>query len=237
MNWNLLVALLLSLSLSACGTNPASLAAPAKVSCIHLKERMSYTATRGIVNYVWLTSLEPGLYISEKVDGEGTYFRGPSGALYVGSESAPGLSKTHDGGFWVPNDPKAPIRPYAYLSTASVPVENVPADIECSKAAYIRSPDSKGVSVVAMGAAGGLGGIAGRAMVPNSSLSYGQSAAAGVIAGGIIALLINAEAGNILLHHVPEDPIFAAQLRELANRAVVLQEVSGVASGKTETKQ
>ena len=85
---------------------------PTQISCVYLDKPLSYTETLGMFDIPWTTRLEKGPYWSEKVDAKGTYYRAPPGALSLqDDEGRPMLNapRTRDGGFYVPNDPTAPI--------------------------------------------------------------------------------------------------------------------------------
>lgn len=216
---------ILLVALCGCGTNPASLSSPTKITCVALPNPLEYTSRHGISNYVLHNKLSPGLYISEKIDGEGTYFRGAAGAVTVWPENAT-VKTIYDGGFFVPNNPSELPRIYYYITLeplASAPFTGKP---DCTQLLYVKNPDNKKISLVAASTAGAMGGVAGRAAVPGSRVSYGQAAIGGSIGIGIVAAIINSEIGNIQLVPLPESPSFSSALRERVSQNLPLEEGS-----------
>lgn len=223
-------------SLGGCASaplqKPEELAAPKQLSCIHLKEAISGSAKYGLVNIVWESRLERGPYISEKEDAEGTYFRGPQGAVRFDRPDQPAkdtFSHTvSDGGIFVPKDPNAAPRLYVYTSLQNTAPQVPAPGVDCSSVVAVKDPVTNKVSVAAAAAAGGLGGTAGRAVAQGAQFSYGQAAVGGAVAGAIVAAFINMDLGKISPGMEVKDPALQAKLRELGRQQVSLQ-----ASGAT----
>ncbi|WP_317203647.1 hypothetical protein [Janthinobacterium sp.] len=220
---------------------PEELRVPASITCAYIAEPISFSMVGGLFNVTWTFALGRGPYISEREDEQGTYFRGPPGALFSGrpdkADDAPNIltHMTYDGGFFVPHDHKESPRLYQYFSPNPAAVEVPPADVDCASSAYVSDPKTSGVSIVrfmAEGAVGGaIGGMAARAVAPNSGMGYGRAAGAGALGGaigmGIVAAIINADIGKIAVYpNPPADAKFAAKLRELADQAVQLKKIS-----------
>ncbi len=192
------------------GVRPNSLDRPTQVTCINLKHAITFTLVRGIFNNHITKRLERGAYWSERNDLNGTYYRAPSGGIqFLRKDAKPGdkAMMVADGGFFLPNDPKKPIKAYTYNSSQRTPGKAQPEDLTCSKLQYTQDPSTRKISVSQMavaGAVGGtLGGLTGRSISRNSTLSYGQSAgvglAGGLLDGLIIAAINNANAGRLTL--------------------------------------
>lgn len=218
--------------LPGCSTlvKPEILSVPAKITCINVPEKISFSTQRGLLKVKWDTSLNPGLYVAERENAEGTYFRGPAGTVSEWAAEYPGMSKTYDGGFWIPRDATKPPLIYGYFSVDSAPVAKPIEGADCSMATYTKDPASKKISVSLAATVGAAGGAAGRAMVPGSRVSYGQASAGGAIGAGIVALMINADVGKIILFPPLEDASFIAKLKAFSAQAVSLQEAPVAAS-------
>lgn len=186
---------------------------------------------------MWNSYVDVGLYVSEREDELGTYYRGPGGALYVGSESAPGLSKTYDGGIWVPKNQDQLPRIYVYVRVGPAPVAPPTTDLNCMNAAIVKDASTNNVSVVSVASAGAAGALAGRASVPGSSLSYGAAGAGGAIGAGIVALLINAEQGNLYVYSAEETGGLAPKLKALVAQPTVLKAVQSPTALTDQPKQ
>lgn len=213
-------------ALAACGpvmTKPEELPAPAVVQCIRLDKPLALSTVRGMLEYTWITDLREGIYVAEKEDAEDTYFRGPSAAYWEHSPDVKNVSVIRDGGFWLPKAPDAEPRLYVYVSTDNVARSSAPEATDCNTVTYRKEPATRKISLFATRAAGGAGGLAGRAAVPGSSVSYGQAGAGGAIGMGIVALMINADLGKIIL--LPADPNYSKDLKALRAQAVTLKEV------------
>jgi hypothetical protein len=223
--------------LTGCSSNlikPEQLEAPKKISCIYLPEPISYSekVEKLFASANWEYRFERGPYIAEKIDSEGTYFRGPPGAIYIGrpemkDEPAGILSHmVRDGGFWIPHDQSKSPKMYNYFSMDDAPIVVPDADTTCSSFGYLADPNTSKLNIVHFAAGGALGGVLGRAMVPNSQLSYGQSAAGGLIAGALIAAIINMDVGKIIMWE-SKDATFLSNLKSLgasANELVVIND-------------
>jgi hypothetical protein len=208
------MALLLSaLTMVGCASSvrPDKLSAPQNVTCVEVKEPLSFTAKRGLLHIEQETRLERGAYVSEKEDAKGTYYRAPPGGISVGrldrKDGVPGTGvfEILDGGIFIPHDGKAAPTLYKYFSTTSATPEVPAASVNCSSVVYTRDPDTKKVNVVAVATATGLGAatgaMVGRSIRSGSHMSYGQSAGVGLVGGAlgglIVAAIINSEVGEI----------------------------------------
>jgi hypothetical protein len=215
---------------------PDSLPSPAELTCIDVKEPLSFTTPVGLFKVMWTMRLERGPYVSEKADGKGTFYRAPQGGIRLaGNEPATaGHGTAFDGGIYVPNDAREPVKIYFYASRAKAPDEAPSAEAGCATAGYVKDPATSRISVVALGAAGAAGGaaggIAGRSVAKGGAMSYGQAAgvgaAGGLIAGVFIAWIVNRDAGKIYFPATPKPtPEFLDKLRALAAQKVPLKEL------------
>lgn len=146
---------------------------------------------------------------------------------------------TWDGGIYIPRDPSVLPHQYVYLTTEAVGPVVPPPESNCSNVAVLRDPTTKGVSTVAYGTAGAIGGVAGGIAARTTGatgVSYGKAAGTGAVGGAIggvlVAALINMDIGKIL-HRAPDtDAAFVATLRAAAAKAAPLPETpaSAVAS-------
>lgn len=210
--------------LAGCAENlvaPDKLAAPAALTCIQLPEEVIATDHLGLMKTLMQTHLERGPYVSEKEDALGTYYRGPKGAVSMHWPDNPSSKPGHvDGGFFIPKDPQKLPSVYFYTSMDTVEPEVPGPEVSCANVGYIKDPVTQKLSVGWMAAAGGLGGAAGRAAVPRSSVSYGQAAAGGAIAGALVGYLVNMDMGKIKQYDSVKDPVALGKLRELSAQAV-----------------
>lgn len=227
---------------SGCATNPESLQAPQEITCVDLKEPLSYTAPYGLLNIPWTTKLERGPYWSEKVDEKGTFYRAPPGGVSITGQNGmgvPGQGANSDGGFYVPNNPNEPITIYRYFSTAAVPVQVPSSDTNCSTVGYAKDPSTSKVSLLSFGiggaVGGAVGGIIGRGVAQGSNMTYGQAAGAGaaggLVGGLIVASIINADVGKIIGGIPIRDAQFMEKLRVLVAAKVRVKEVQLPAAG------
>ncbi|UTW04111.1 hypothetical protein KDX31_03595 [Amphritea atlantica] len=229
---------LLVFSLAGCAGNPpvdpAKLSAPQHLTCVYLDESLSFSGKYGILKYTWTTRLERGAYWSEKVDEKGTFYRAPTGGIWIGNKERGAYTKggTADGGFYVPHDKNEPVKTYSYLSSVAVPPVVPPQNYDCSNTVFTRNPETSKISVVTLAGAGAVGGalnglvtqgIAGR------GVSYGQAAGAGLaggaIGGLIVGAIINSDVGKIIDGQEITDQAFASKLKELERNKVLLKEV------------
>jgi len=217
--------------------NAQDLRRPATLTCIYLPAPMSFRAERGLMKVTWEWRLEKGPYISERENDEGIFYRAPPGGAFAGrldsldKPSGPLTHRTSDGGFWLPRDPSAAPRLYSYYLTADAP-KVMPADSEnCSSLIALKDPATSKLSAFAFATGGALGGAGARAATPGTPVSYGQAAAGGALAMGLIAGLINMDVGKILLKDPIEDTGFITKLKEFASQAVPVKEAAA------ETKQ
>lgn len=221
---------------TGCATNPERLQTPSDLSCIYLKEPLATTGRYGLLNVEWTTRLERGPYWSEKMDENGTFFRGPAGGVSIRSPdypSIPGQPAATDGGFYLPKDPKEPVKIYRYFTTSAVPIEVPPDNLTCDTLAYAADPVLKKVSLMSFAAGGAIGGatggVIGRSLTGGKGMSYGQAAGAGAVGGAvgglIVAAIINADVGKIIGGQPIQDPNFMEKLRELGTTSKQLKQV------------
>lgn len=214
---------------------PESLRTPDPVTCFKISEQISFTPT----GYKWDTRLAVGLYISEREDDGGTYYRGPAGAVTERSHESPEKYTMNDGGVFIPKDKSQKPRPYFYFSTSSAQIMSNPEiaratqqTSDCSAAVFTRDPVTQSINVYAWSAAGAAGGMAGRATVSGSSMSYGQAMLGGAIGMGVVALMINADVGKIAPMPLIDDATAIKKLTELARNSVIIKEAASSAVGK-----
>ena len=227
-------ALLSALLMCGCAKEirPDDLAVPSQITCINVKEALSFNGHYGALKKQWTTRLERGQYWSEKMDDKGTYYRGPPGGLTFldnDGKGIPGQPVTYDGGFYIPNNPDDPVTKYMYLS--SVPVHIPPEDADCSSTGYVKDPYSSKVSYVAVPRNSAAIGVSAVTPIRAGDKSYPQpavvvaGAVGGVIGGMIVMAVASAVMGKIDPGFAIQDPQFMAKLRELAASAVPVQEV------------
>lgn len=216
---------MLALSLASCATNPTSLGEPVTTTCFVLKEPLVSKEKYGLFDVEWEVRLAPGLYISEKVDAEGTYFRAPPGGVYQGRPDQahePAGVLTHlvsDGGVYLPFNKAHPARIYKYFALSDAPVVPHPADVACNKAAIARSPVTSGFDVAMPGTASKVYEIAERITVPPSGPVAGASVVGGVIGGSLVSAMIANDIGKIEPGAPVKDPRFLQTLRQLGDQA------------------
>lgn len=217
--------------ISGCATNPEKLQTPVEFTCIYLKEPLSTTGHYGLFNVEWTTRLERGPYWSEKIDEKGTFFRGASGSISFRNPPNPALTTTADGGFYLPKDPKEPVKIYRYFTTNAVPVEVPPDNLTCKTLTYTKEPVSQKVSILSVAAGGAVGGATGAIIgrnFPSGNMSYGQAAGAGAaggaIGGLIVAAIINSEVGKIIGGLPIQEASFMEKLRELGAKREPLKQ-------------
>lgn len=226
----------LSILSTGCATNPERLQTPSELTCIYLKEPLATTGHYGLLNVEWTTRLERGPYWSEKMDEKGTFFRGPPGGVSIRSPdypSLPGQPAAADGGFYLPKDPKEPVKIYRYFTTKAVPVEVPPDNLTCDTLAYVTDPASHKISLMSFTAGGAIGGaaggLAGRSLTSGSGVSYSQAAGAGAVGGAagglIVGAIINADVGKIIDGQPIQEPDFMEKLRELDKTSKPLKQV------------
>jgi len=228
---NIALALSLSVLTAGCATTykPEDLRIPSQITCINLATPLSV-----IVGGVREVRLERGPYVSIREDAEGTYYEGsPGGLSFTRLDGKPTLIEgdqhiSHSGGIWIPRDQNTSPRLYNYFTAdypfTHTPAEPPPPEADCASSVYVKDPATAKISVLRMAAAGAVGGVLGRAIVPNSQLGYGQSAVAGAIVGVIGATIINADLGKIYPVKPPDDAQFIARLKELGRQAVPLKQ-------------
>lgn len=221
-------------------TNPSDLKQPETASCFTLDKAISYQEPRGLLKIVWELRLERGSYVSELVDDEGTYFRGPPGTVYVGRpemKNEPANLGTHitrDGGIWISHDPTVKPRVYTYFSVqdakAVVPAPNV----DCHSFAMIRDPDTHKYSIAAAAVGGAAGGLLARAASPGSSTSYAQAGLGGAIGVGLVAALINSGVGEIAFERKINNGEFIARIRSARDGAIPLNVIAPPTEGRSQ---
>ena len=204
---------------------------PVPMSCVYLSEPISQTGEYGLANITWENLLERGPTVSERQDGNGTYYRAPAGGLRTSSPDTKTVN-TRDGGFYIPRNPNEPPKIYEYFSTENAPAQIPPEGANCSNVGYIREPSTSKISVVSLAAGGAIGGAAGGVIgraAFGGGTSYGHAAgvgaAGGFIAGILIAEIINADVGRIHWSWSLQDPAVIAKLEELAASKVPVNEI------------
>jgi hypothetical protein len=227
------------LLLSGCapGVKPDKLSAPQVVTCLDVKEPMSFTTTHGLFNFPWETRLDRGVYISEKEDAKGTYYRAPPGGITVGRTdrkdrpAGPATYMTYDGGIFIPHDPTVAPTLYKYFSTGPALVQAQPSNVDCSTVVYIRDPSTQKIDIAMLAVGTGIGAATGSAighsLHPSVHMSYGQAAGVGLVGGvigGLIAgAIINSEVGEIQAG--PEiDSQMEEKIKVLAAHKVIVRE-------------
>jgi hypothetical protein len=207
---------------------------PKNMTCLQVKQTISYTLTRGLLHIPVDMELGRGAYVSEREDANGVYYRAPAGAITerrtdVKESSRAGRTMTFDGGIYAPNNPTAAPTLYKYYSTDSVVVQSASGNTDCSTLAYTVDPNTHKVNVVAMGLATGVGAatgmVIGRSIHPGLHTSYGQAAGVG-LAGGLIGGLIVAAIENSKVGEIVPGPALDSQTDEkiemlMANKAAV----------------
>lgn len=226
----LIAALTSTVLLTGCaGVRPESLATPEKLTCIQVLPGTEAHETRGLFGLKVTTRLTPGPYFAERQDAEGTYYRAPSGGIYIGAdESADKPNKSlvpriMDGGVWLPRVPGKPPHLYTFFSTSDSTIVPLPDNASCATAMSIPDPQSQGVDAVAFATGGAVGGAAGgviaRSTSPGKAMSYGQAAGTGLVGGALggllVAGLINMDIGKITHHPLSSDPTFQTALEKL----------------------
>lgn len=180
-----------AISLAGCASNirPDDLKKPVQLSCLQVPQGLEAHEIKGLADFHWTTRLASGPYLSEGEDAEGTFYRAPSGGIYIGRDdladkpTSAYAPRIYDGGIWLPN--KRGLQPYFYIyPSLNVPkVESLPDNANCANAVAIPAPEGKNVSVIAFATEGAIGGAAGgviaRAAVEASSISYGKAAGLG----------------------------------------------------------
>jgi hypothetical protein len=226
--YRILLPLIFSGLLSACATNPADLAAPKQPTHFMLDAPLVERQVLGLFKFEHKFGLLPGRYYTEREDAQGTYFRGPSGGVYIFSEDQK-VPQYHDGGFWMPRDPEQKLR--YYLHEGSRRTGQPLSDTPPPKASVAAGAAAGAVGGALGGAAGGIGA---HAINPKVGNSYGQAAAtgagAGLIAGAIIGAIIASESGKISLWLEIKDPNMEARLRTMTHEARPISQMPVVAS-------
>lgn len=78
-SWVIVVLPIAAISGCATAIKPDALEVPREITCLELPEPMSFTGYYGMLKMDWSTKLDQGAYVSERVDGKGTYYRAPAG--------------------------------------------------------------------------------------------------------------------------------------------------------------
>lgn len=184
---------------------------PKSMTCLQVKQAISYTITRGLLHIPWDVELGRGAYISEHEDANGVYYRAPSGSMTERradekETSVAGRRATFEGGIFIPNDASAAPTLYEYYGTMSRSTRAVPDSTDCGTLTYAVDPSTHKINVWAMGAATGIGAATGMAIGhsihPQMKGSYAQAAGVGLVGGLIGGLIIgaieNSKAGEIV---------------------------------------
>ncbi len=209
---------------------------PKSMTCLQLKQGISYTITRGLLHIPWNIELASGAYISEHEDAHGVYYRAPSGAITERrtdkqATSRAGRRMTFDGGIYVPNDATAAPTLYTYDETLTSAPEAIPTPTECGTLSYAVDPSTHKVSVWGTAAAAGIGAAAGmvasRSFHPQMRGSYGQAAGVGLVGGLIGGLIIGAiekSKADEILAGPPMDSEAAEKIRAWAASKITMTE-------------
>lgn len=223
-------------------TDPEHLRTPAVVTCIDLTDTIASSDKSGIM-YTWDTRLERGAYYAEHEDDDGTFFRGPPGAVYRGVRGAenkqPGLV-THlarEGGLYVPRDPAKPPLPYIYSSASSVDIpqqHQIPGS-SCATIAYVRDSAQHVVGIVAADSGKSV-------VLPLKVDSQGgettESSEAtprgGLIELAILAAAVHMNEGKITTGTIPLDDAALATLKAIVTHP---RPIDGYARDKTSPAQ
>ncbi|HEX9138984.1 MAG TPA: hypothetical protein VF848_04295 [Steroidobacteraceae bacterium] len=220
----------------ASAIKPDALDVPREITCLELPEPLSFTGHYGMFKVDWITKLDKGAYVSERIDSKGTYYRAPAGGVSITrgpggpAGGVPGMPARTDGGVFIPDDANEPVRIYRYFSTAEAPTDTSGVAATCSSLGYTKNPSGKETIVIPI------------ASVSGTKMSFGQtvgvSVAGGLIAGGIVSAIINSEVGKIVPGLPIQDAQFMGKLRELATNRVILKEIQPVpgASPATNTE-
>lgn len=228
-----MLAIIFLLSINAgCSTNPKNLDPPSKYRCAQLEEPLiKYSEIHNTKTMVFLAA---GPYISEKVDDNGVYYRGPSGAIFMGHAGDLNSPQDHplgnyfDGGVYYPNDKSQLPRLYMYRTRSNAKESfNPQPGLKCINIQVIVDPKTEKLSIVAYAASGALGGAlagaAAKSVADNSKYSYGESMAIGALggaaAGAVIAVIDNSTFGNIFVQPASDDDAFNDSLKLLESQA------------------
>ena len=220
----------------ASAVRAAKLPLPKSVTCLALRQPITYTTKIGLFHLVWDVTLGRGAYVSEREDAQGTYYRAPPGALtqqHVNKKThAPiGHAVGFVGGIYLPRNSATPPRLYSYYGSYGAAEEHPRSDADCSTLTYAIDPQTHSVNVWAMGLSTGIGtgiGMAlGRSFQPHFQGSYGQAAGVGLIGGLLGGLIVGAieksKAGEI----IPGPPLSSDAIEKievLAGEKVVMSE-------------
>jgi hypothetical protein len=233
----LALAMAIGAGLCGCATAPDSLRTPGRVTCIDLPATIASSDTSGIM-YTWDTRIERGTYYAERDDDQGTYFRGPPGAIYRGVRGAeqkpPGLV-THlsrDGGLHVPRDPSRSPQPYIYSAASNddIPVQRQIAGTSCSNVAYVQDGAQRITGLVAADS--------GRRILLQAAddPAAGESATttmptSGIVAIAVVVLAEAADKDKVSKGTIPLDEASLATLKPLLARPVLINAESHPAPG------
>lgn len=228
--FSIVLTLIVATLLSGCATlhNPADLAPPKRPTHFVLDQPLLEHRVMGLLNIKHEFGLLPGRYYAERDDGQGTYFRGPAGAMYIHTEGVE-FARYLSGGFWMPHDPVG--KPHYYTYEGSERKAQPRPD-----EALPRTSVAEGALAGAAGGAlgGAAGGAAAHAVNPGFGNNYGQAAlsgaGAGLVAGAIIGGIIAMDAGKINLGLEIADPAMGARLRALTQQASPISQPLAVTS-------
>lgn len=226
----ILFPLIFAAFLAGCGTlhNPADLAVPKRPTHFVLDQRLIEHKVLGLLSIKHEFGLLPGRYYAERDDGQGTYFRGPAGAMYIHTEGVE-FAQYQSGGFWMPHDPA--LKPHYYTYEGSMRQAQPMPDEPLPRISVAEGA----VAGAAGGALGGAAsGVAAHAVNPKFGNSYGQAAlagaGAGLVAGAIIGAIIAMDAGKINRGFEIADPAMGGRLRTLTQQASPISQAPVVAS-------
>lgn len=117
----------LLIGLAGCATPPqvSQLNAPAEHAEIELKSKLSYKRVGGLLNVAWEEGLIPGVYVAEKENELGTFFRGPGRCVWLHNSMKPELTVVRPGGIWIPRDINSAPKLYFYIEGSTYQVSNI----------------------------------------------------------------------------------------------------------------
>lgn len=215
---------------------------PKSMTCLALKQPISYTTTTGMFHIGWDIALGSGAYVSEREDAQGTYYRAPPGAMTQQrvkkkTHATVGRPVAFVGGIYVPHDAGAPPRLYAYYGSYGAPQEHPRADADCSTLTYAIDPQTHSVNVwgtaVATGIGAGMGMAMSRSFHPHVQASYGQAVGVGLIGGLIGGLIVGAIEKSKADEIIPGPPLSSDaidRIKSLAGEKVAISERGSAAA-------
>lgn len=104
---------------------PDALRPASRDEVVVLTQAVSYSKVVGLISEKANFGVAPGVYTAEKTNNTGVFYRGEGHPVWVTGERTGDLVSSRRGGIWVPNDPNAPPRIYAYFDIAPQTWENL----------------------------------------------------------------------------------------------------------------